>query len=275
MVTQFNKLPLSWAAATSLALSFVSSDAAATERYDEFVPIVEINATDGDVGFHVLLDGTGWDVAKIYRSNWDRIFKANAFKSLNRQGLTELFMESAEPLCWNDPEADPEDLENIVTVEDFVNRFAAGTYYARGRDLAGEVIKGSGQLTHDLPAAPIVNIDAGLDVDGNADVTISWQVGVDLGNCAYPEGLITDPGDVEVVRWEIVVEPDEDAVEEADLEDTVFVVQFHGDAPMSVDVPAEFFGPYLDAGVTDFKGEVGAREESGNQTFTEIEFTVE
>jgi hypothetical protein len=44
---------------------------------------------------------------------------------------------------------------------------------------------------------------------------------------------------------------------------------------MSLVVPAEFMGPYLDAGVEDFKGEVGAREASGNQTFTEIEFSVD
>ena len=35
------------------------------EPFDEFVPIVEINATDGDVGFHVLLDGEGWRVANV------------------------------------------------------------------------------------------------------------------------------------------------------------------------------------------------------------------
>ena len=43
--------------------------------------------------------------------------------------MTELFMESAEPPCWNAPDVDPEE---VVTVADFIERFEKGTYKVSG-----------------------------------------------------------------------------------------------------------------------------------------------
>ena len=79
--------------------------------------------------------------------------------------------------------------------------------------------------------------------------------------------------EVEVVRWEIVVEPDEDQVEEAGVVFGVFSVQLPGDVN-EVEVPEERGERYVAAGVTIFKYEVGATEESGNQTFPEDEFDI-
>ena len=245
------------------------------EEFDEFVPIVEINSTDGDIGFHVLLDGEGWRVAKIYDSDWDRMLRVRGTDDLEEQGVTELFIESAEPLCWADPEADPDD--EIVTLEEFVDRFEAGTYHARGRTLEGERLKASAELTHNLPAAP-ANIEVEVEMDGDdVEVEISWTVGTDLGNCAYPEGLIPDPGTVPVHRWEIVIEPNEDQIPEG-MAVSVFMVQLPGNLEaddLEVEIPESFLEAYLEAGVTEYKYEIGAREESGNQTFTEGEFEVE
>lgn len=245
------------------------------EAFDEFVPIVEINATDGDIGFHVLLDGEGWRVAKIYDSDWDRMLRVRGTDDLEEQGVTELFIESAEPLCWADPEADPD--EEIVTLEEFVERFEAGTYHARGRTLDGELLKASAELTHELPAAPAdVEVEVERD-DDDVEVEISWSVGHDLGNCAYPDGLITDPGKVPVHRWEIVVEPNEDQIPEG-MAISKFMVQLPGNLDeddLEVEIPESFLEAYLEAGVTEYKYEIGAREKSGNQTFTEGEFEVE
>jgi len=249
-------------------------------EFDEFVPIVEINATDGDVGFHVLLDGDAWRWARIWNPEGRVIFRARDFDGLLDQGLTEVFMESAEPPCWD--EEGEADEDEILTVDDFLLRFPAGSYIARGRTIEdNERLLGEAELTHHLPAAPITEVIVEFDdEDGEWDVAIEWDTGMDLGNCDYsPSSLPVAPGDVEVVRWEIVVEPDEDAIEEdggewpEDLPFSVFSVQVPGDI-RSVEVPDEYLQAYLDAGVMHFKYEVGAREESGNQTFTEESFTV-
>jgi hypothetical protein len=157
-------------------------------------------------------------------------------------------------------------------VRQFTERFEEGAYRVTGRAQSGEYVSIEGELTHDLPAAPRVAIE----VDGD-DVTIRWEPGNDLGRCAVPSG-IPNPGTVAVVRWEVAVEPNEDALPGGELPDGVpfgkLTMQFLGDE-RSVLVPASFIAPYRAAGVNEFKGEVGAREEGGNQTFTEIEFTTE
>lgn len=268
-------VPLGLGLVASVATAAFAEDEYEQLEYDEFVPIIEINATDGDIGFHVLLDGEAWQVSRIFDSDWDRMLRVRGTDDLEEQGVTELFIESAEPLCWEDPERDPDD--PIFTLEEFLDRFKAGTYHARGRTLEGELLRAEAELTHELPAAPSdVEVNVDMD-DGEVEVEISWSKGDDLGNCAYPDGLIPDPAEVDVYRWEIVVEPNEDQVPEG-MAISKFVVQLPGslDADdLEVEVSEAFIGAYLDAGVTEFKYEIGAREESGNQTFTEGEFEIE
>ena len=266
-------LGAAWAA-IAVAGSALAGD---YEEFDEFVPIIEINATDGDIGFHVLLDGDSWKVAKVFDSDWDRMLKVRATDDMEEQGATELFIESAEPLCWMDPERDPDD--EIVTLEEFLERFEAGTYHARGRTLEGDQLRAHAEFTHNLPAAPTaVEVEIEIE-DGDVEVEISWQPGDDLGMCAYPEGLIPDPGSVVVDRWEIVVEPSDEELPEG-LAFSKFTVQLPGsyvgeEGELEVEISEEFIAAYLAAGVTEFKYEIGARESSGNQTFTEGEFEIE
>lgn len=259
----------------SLFVSLFASQTMAAEEFDEFEPIVEINSTDGDIGFHVLLDGEGWKLAKIFDSDGDRMIRVRATDDGEEQGITEFFFESAEPLCWLDPDRDEDD--EIVTLEEFVDRFEAGTYRARGRTIDGELLKAEGELTHDLPAAP-ANVEVDVDIEGDdIEVELSWTGGDDLGNCEYPDGLIPDPADVEVHRWEIVVEPNEDQIPE-DMAFSKVTIQLPGtleDDDLEVELPEDFIEAYVEAGVTEFKWEIGAREESGNQTFTEGEFEIE
>lgn len=246
----------------ALTCGFFASGAAYAE-FDEFEPIIEINATDGDIGFHVLLDGEAWRGASIFNNDIDRLMQARASNSLREQGATEFFMESAEPLCWDDPEAEPG--EEIVTLEEFLERFEAGTYLAFGRDLDLGLLAAAGRFTHRLPAAPEVSVG---EQDGT--VTISWSPGSDLGNCAIPESLARHPTTIPVVRWEVVFETDmEDEMPEG-IPEGKFVIQVPASA-REVVVPEGFLQPYLDAGVTAFKAEIGAKEASGNQVFTEIE----
>lgn len=239
-------------------------------EFEEFDPIVEINATDGDVGFHMLLDGDAWRSATVFDPGWRRVVRGKASGGLRKQGITEFFLESAEPLCWHDPE-EPD--AEVVTVADFVRRFRAGTYTAFGWTIDREVIRSAAELTHNLPAAPDIAVDTEVDEDGELEVTINWTPGHDLGRCAFDDADIPDPAGVQIVRWEVVVEPDEDAADATGLPFGVFSVQLQAHA-RSVEVPEEFIEGWMDAGVTAFKVEVGAREESGNQTFTEVEVEV-
>lgn len=277
--------------AAMLASLSLQSQADAPEEFSEFAPIVEINASDGDVGFHVLLDGAAWKKARIFDPDGNRIFKASDYQGLREQGLTELFMETAEPLCWHDTEDEDYDPDDVVTVADFVSRFPAGEYEARGKSIDNGALQSIAELTHNLPAAPETDISVELDSndedsDGDEyEVTISWEPGTDLGECEFTiganEGEIPDPSTIEVVRWEVVVEPDDDTfLEETGLEEwpdnlpeTKFSVQLHADT-REIELPEEFIMPYVDAGMYYFKYEVGAKEEGGNQTFTEEEFSV-
>lgn len=236
-----------------------------TGEFSETSVIVEINATDGDVGFHALLDADAWREARIDDPQGKLLFEVKAKGSLLTQGLTENFFESDEPLCAPDPE-DPE--AEVVPLSEFLQRFPDGSYRFTGITLDNERLAGVDLLTHDLPAAPEdVSFDGAL---------ITWAAGSNLGGChddeLVNEGVIPDPSTVSVVSWEIAVGPaDEEAVDPLH----VFTVQVPGDAPTAVTVPPEFINSYIEAGVTAFKVEVGAIEASGNRTFSEEEFDLQ
>jgi hypothetical protein len=200
---------VSAAVGTALLLGAGTTVVRATEPCGEFgecKALIEMNATDGDIGFHFLMDGDDLNSATLVDPNRRRVFGVQAKGPLREQKLTEMFAESAEPLCWPDPDADPD--EEIVTLEEFLERWSPGTYVFSGRSDGGEKSVGETQLTHELPAAP-----SELDFAGGV---ISWDAGDDLGNCASNEELDAlvangvlpvHPEDVTVAAWEIVVEP--------------------------------------------------------------------
>jgi hypothetical protein len=255
-------------AAAVLVLGAAATAARATEPCGDFgecKTLIEINATDGDIGFHFLMDGDDLISAWFNDPTGARVFRDFARGPLREQKLTETFAESAEPLCWDDPEADPD--EEIVTLEEFLERWAAGTYRFRGQGEDGEKSKGETELSHALPAAP-----ADLGFDGSV---ISWDAGDDLGNCAsFAElndlvagGVLpVHPEDVPVAAWEVVLEPD---VEDGDpTGELVFSIRLPGDvAPRAVTVPADYLASLPDD--TPVKVEVGAIGLDDNATFSE------
>ncbi|MGH9380489.1 MAG: hypothetical protein ACRD2Z_07745 [Thermoanaerobaculia bacterium] len=256
--------------ATGGALGLIASIASATEPCGDFGEckvLIEINATDGDIGFHFLMDGDELLAGRIDDPNGVKVFEDQAKGPLAEQTLTETFAESAEPLCWDDPEADPD--EEIVTLEEFLGRWAAGTYAFSGKGAGGERSKGASELTYELPAAP-----SDVDFD-EATGVISWSAGDDLGNCADAAELAAlvamgvlpvHPADVAVDAWEVVLEPDvEDGDPTGSLEFSVRVPG--GVAPMEVTVPADYLAS-LPAD-TPVKIEVGAIGGEDNASFTE------
>ena len=259
-----------------------SSVATATEPCGDFgecKTLIEINSSDGDIGFHFLFDGDDLVAAKMKDPKGKVIYKNKTKGRLRDQKITENFVESAEPLCF-DPEEDGDpdkDGEIFVTLEQFLKRWPRGIYRFIGSgagnddddddDDDGERSRGATVLTHELPAAP-----ADVDFDGTV---ISWSAGDDLGECAdtgdledlVDDGVLpTHPEDVTVDAWEIVLEPD---VEDGDPTGSlVFSVRVAGDiSPKEVTVPAD----YLDSlpADTPVKIEVGAIGGEDNATFTE------
>ena len=262
------------AAAIGAAVAITGASVYATEPCDDFGEckvLVEVNSSDGDIGFHFLGDADDLRAMRIDGPNGEKVFENRAFGPLRDQLLTENFGESAEPLCWFDPDED-EDWDDVVTLRDFVDRWEAGTYVFRGKGENGEKLTGETELTFDLPAAP-----KEINFDGT---NISWMAGDDLGNCAPKDeeeaeengvepiadvlDIITDPALVPVAAYEVVMEPD---VEDGDpIGDEIFKVRVSGSTTM-VDVPTQYLMSLPDD--TPVKIEVGAIGFDDNATFTE------
>ena len=251
-----------------VVLVLVAAAAAGTEPCGDFgecKALVEINASDGDIGFHFLMDGDDLTMGRINGPDGAKVFEDQAKGALKLQGLTETFVESAEPLCWEDPDADPDD--EIVTLEEFVGRWGAGTYTFSGTSTQGEKSEGTTQLTHELPAAPV-----DLHFDGTV---ITWSAGDDLGRCGsfvelnalVATGVLpVHPADVPVVAWEVVLEPN---VEDGDpTGKLVFSIRVPGNvAVKQVTVPADYLASLPND--TAVKIEVGAIGLDDNATFSE------
>jgi hypothetical protein len=222
----------------------------------------ELNDTDGDLGIHALIDGEPWRELEIEDTRERSMLKIRVQGRLRRQGLTELFFESAEP---NFDDLPP---------ERFFRRFRAGTYEIEGKTLDGEELESEVELTHVMPAPPAnvtVNGDPALPEDGeeceeevlptvSGDVTVAWEPVA----TSHPTIGESDP-DIEILRYQVVAEWEDD-------DGNVFVSSFDIPAPdpdnlpaqMSVTFPADFFRPE-----TEVKFEVLVREASYNQTAVE------
>jgi len=247
--------------AAVLGVGLGAGVASATEPCDDFgecKALIEINASDGDIGFHFLSDADDLTKVSLFDGAGDKLMDFGNKGALKEQKSTEIFSESSEPLCWADPEADEDD--EIVTLAEFLARWEPGEYTLLGFSDGGEKLAGATDFTHALPAAP-------ADVDYTAGV-ISWTAGDDLGNCATNAELTALVGDgvlpvhpvnVPVASWEAVFAADDGS----NLEFKVRVPP----AQFSVTVPSEFLNALPDD--TPAKIEVGAIGLDDNATFTE------
>jgi hypothetical protein len=220
--------------------------------FDEANVFAELNHTDRDLGLHARIDGDEWKRLHIEDPNERTMLHVNLRGRLRRQGLTELFFESAEP-----------NFEDL-SPEAFFRRFPEGEYEIEGVTLDGEEMESTAEFTHVMPAPPggiklngIVDAAENCDADPlpavSAPVTISWdEVTTSHPDVGTPN---SDPG-IEIVGQQVVLER-----EEPDL--LVLSVDLPPDAT-SFEVPEDF----TDLG-DEFKFEILVREESGNQTAIE------
>jgi len=209
----------------------------------------ELNDTDGDLGIHASIDGGPYTELEIENPRGRTIFEVEGKGALRRQGLTQLFLESAEPTF------------DELAPEKFFRRFPEGVYeieVERGRrETSVEV-----ELSHVL-AAPAPNVTVnGLAAAENCDadlpiveepVLIDWDPVTE----SHPE--LGRPGPVEIVRYQFFTEQDD--------------VKFAVDLPPEV---TEFVVPLeITAPGGEFKFEIIARTQDLNNTAVESCFVIE
>ena len=239
--------------------------------YDEAEIFFELNNTDGDLGIHALIDGEGWKKLTIEDSNERKMLSIRVKGRLRRQGLTEIFFESAEPVFEALPHAD------------FFDRFPEGEYEIEGRTLDGTELESEVELTHTMPApaAPEVNGEVmavqcdyeepGYDAsEVSAPINIEWPA----VTMSHPDPTgggagVQPPIPITINNYQVVLEVE---AENPDPLGEPFEAIFSVELPpweTSVTIPEEF----TDLGDT-FKYEVLAREESFNQTAVESCFVL-
>jgi len=227
----------------------------------------ELNDTDGDLGIHALIDGEAWKRLKIEDTDERSMLGVNVRSRLRRQGLTEIFFESAEPTF------------DELMPETFFSRFPEGTYEVEGITLEGDELESETEITHAMPAPPVPTVNGiaaaaqcddeepGYDapvIDAD-EYVIAWDdVTTTHPSLGHPQGA---PGLV-VVNYQVVVEAEVETADGDEFESIFSVILPPNVTEMTI--PEEFMGQ-ADA----FKYEVLAREESWNQTAIESCFLTE
>jgi hypothetical protein len=231
----------------------------------------ELNDTDGDLGIHALIDGEAWMELEIEDPTGREMLDIRVKGRLQKQGLTEIFFESAEPTFDELPPSE------------FFRRFPQGIYEIGGVTLEGDALESKTGLTHVMPAPPAPTVngqpmatqcdpdEAGFDateVDAGDPVIIAWPA-VEKSH-PDPSGGgagIQPPIAVTIRNYEVVLEVELE-VNGEEFTSVLSVILPPGTRVFTV--PAEFI-----ALGDEFKYEVLAREQSFNQTAVESCFVLE
>jgi hypothetical protein len=269
-------LPVFLVAVMALIMSFAApngwADNGGEIPFDVADVYAELNDTDGDLGFHALIDGEAYKYLQIEDPRERNILNLLVRGRLRRQGLTELFFESAEP---------PFD---ELAPEQFFRRFREGMYEIEAITLEGDELESTDLFRHVMPAQPGLQDDGSvqIEVGGEADTVIKGKcddesplygpvevsgdtVLIDWDPVETSHPTIGDPGDIEVALYEVFVEVETDAGFES-----VLSVKLPPEVTEWT-VPEEF----IDLG-DEFKYEILVKEEEGgNQTAIESCFIVE
>ena len=201
------------------ALIAAPTFAFAEAELEEAELFFELNDTDGDLGIHGFADGDAWKELEIEAPNDRELMEIDVRSRLKRQGVTELFFESAEP-CF--PTAEDCDPDEALDPAKFFKRFPEGIYEIEVETLDNEELESEVYLSHIIPAAPEVTSVGGSippgeegecwgEVEGAVDVLVAWNP----VTMSHAEKHATDDkiplgkiGDVDVIYYEFVAEID-------------------------------------------------------------------
>lgn len=221
----------------------------------------ELNHTDGDLGIHALIDGDAWKRLAIEDSDERKMLGVSVRSRLRRQGLTEIFFESAEPTF------------DELAPETFFMRFPEGTYEVEGVSLEGDEIESETEITHAMPAPPVPTVNDIAAADQCDDEESGYNAPVIIADeykIAWDDVTMTHPWlgspqgapGLVVVNYEVVVEAEVETADGDEFE-SIFSVILPPDVT-EVTIPEEFMDQ-----ADEFKYEVLVREESWNQTAIE------
>ena len=197
--------------------------------------IIEVNGTDGDAGLQIFVDAEAWRQVAVFRPDGQQITDFRTAGPVNDYGLTELFSESSEPPF------------TVFPLERFKALFPEGVYTFTGTTIKGDTLAGSAMLSHDIPDGPEILFPEDGARIARGEAVVRWDAG-------------SQPAGVEIVGYQVVVTRENPH--------RVFTV----DLPASVNsltISPEFLESH-----TGYALEVLAIEASGNQTLTEVGFTV-
>jgi hypothetical protein len=236
-------------AIASLALA-VAAPAAFAAELSEAELYFELNDSAGDLGIHSSIDGGPYVTLEIEDAKGRTILWLSAFGRLAAQGMTQFFLESAEP---------PFDELAPAT---FFQRFPEGRYEIEAVDRRGVEFEATVRLSHVMAARP-GNITANgvpaVDCDAPVLPTLSAPVVVDWDPVTHSHPTIGKSGPVEIVEYQFFAEREG--------------VKFSVELPPTVtefEIPAEVL-----ALGDDFKYEIIARTASGNNTAVEACFLLD
>jgi hypothetical protein len=242
-------------AVASLMLA-VATPAVSAAEFSETELFFELNDTDGDLGIHASIDGDPYSVLEIEGPKGFTILRVKSQGRLAKQGLTQLFLESAEPSFDEQPP------------EVFFKRFPEGVYEIEATFLEGDEIEATVELSHVL-AAPVGNIRInGKQAAENCDdlplPSVSEPIFINWDPVTQSHPDIGESGPVEIVRYQFFVEQGDVDFSVDLVPDTVDVTRFR--------VPSKIIA--LGNKNEPFKFEIIARTATGNNTAIESCFMV-
>jgi hypothetical protein len=215
------------------------------QRFTEAEIFLELNDTDGDLGIHTSIDGNPWTALEIEGPDERQLLNIVSAGRLRSQGLTQLFIESAEP---------PFD---ELSPAEFFARFPEGRYEIEGLAQDEGTIAGRAVLPHVLAAPPEHILVSGVPSAESCDAPhlpmVSPPVVIDWDPVTKSHPDIGKAGRIRVSRYQLIIEG-EGVTLGLDLPPTV----------TEFEVPAD-----VTALGTDFKFEIIVRTNAGNNTAVE------
>jgi hypothetical protein len=117
----------------------------------------ELNTTDHDMGFQILVDAEGWKRVNLIDPEGRRLFGIQSENKLAEIGITELRFESEEP--------SPSEVRS---------RFPAGEYTFRGETVEGENLMSRVHVSQHMLPAPSMTPRNGQLVD-RENTVVRWE----------------------------------------------------------------------------------------------------
>lgn len=211
---------------------------------------IEHNAKDQDTGFQGSIDSEGWNKITLTDPNGKKVLEFKATGMLGKLGLTELFFETVEPA-----NADVPIVEVLKTLPEGKYVFT-GSAIESG-EKKGKTI-GTAWLTHDIPEGPVLLSPVEDAVVPVEDLLVSWS----------PVDKTIDGSDVDIISYQLIIEKDE--TPHPNMIGKRGLSMYLPSSVTQIPIPKEFLEPG-----TNYKWEVLAIEESGNQTLTSGQFSTE